>query len=113
MTSPVKRKATKRNVRSTQNLWQLLQEDLALVNGLLLDQVLRKSGILLKTARKEPGTILQKRCCLNLQSRGKLKSKGKGKVSIHFSADTGTVDTLSHHPFCQSAQYLRSSGSDM
>ena len=29
--------------------------------------VLRKSGILLKTARKEPGTILQKRCYFNLQ----------------------------------------------
>ena len=41
-------------------------------------------------------------------SRGKLKSKGKGKVSIHFSADQDTVDS-----FCQSAQYLRSSGSYM
>ena len=27
-------------------------------------------------------------------SRGKLKSKGKGKVSIHFSADQETVDTI-------------------
>ena len=27
-------------------------------------------------------------------SRGQLKSKGKGKVSIHFSADQDTVDTL-------------------
>ena len=27
-------------------------------------------------------------------SRGKLKSKGKGKVSIHFSADQDTVDTF-------------------
>ena len=27
-------------------------------------------------------------------SRGKLKSKGKGKVSIHFSADRDTVDTI-------------------
>ena len=27
-------------------------------------------------------------------SRGRLKSKGKGKVSIHFSADTDTVDTI-------------------
>ena len=27
-------------------------------------------------------------------SRGKLKSKGKGEVSIHFSADTDTVDTI-------------------
>ena len=27
-------------------------------------------------------------------SRGKLKSKGKGKVSFHFTADTDTVDTI-------------------
>ena len=27
-------------------------------------------------------------------SRGKLKSKGKGKVSIHFSTDTDTIDTI-------------------
>ena len=27
-------------------------------------------------------------------SRGKLKSKGKGKVSIHFTADQDTVDTI-------------------
>ena len=26
--------------------------------------------------------------------RGKLKRKGKGKVSIHFSADQDTVDTI-------------------
>ena len=47
-------------------------------------------------------------------SRGKLKSEGKGKVSIHFTADQDTVDTiLSHYSFCQSAQCLRSSGSHM
>ena len=27
-------------------------------------------------------------------SRGKLKSKGKGKVSIHFTADQDTIDTI-------------------
>ena len=47
-------------------------------------------------------------------SRGKLKSKGKGKLSIHFTADQDTIDTtLSHYSFCQSAQCLRSSGSIM
>ena len=40
---------------------------LELVNGLSLDQVLRKSGILPKTARKENGTILWRICCLDLQ----------------------------------------------
>ena len=51
-----------------------LQEDLELVNGLSLDQVLRKSGIFPKTARKENGTVLRKICCLDLQ-----------KVDIPFS----------------------------
>ena len=40
---------------------------LELVNGLSLDQVLRKSGILPKTVRKENGTILRRICCLDLQ----------------------------------------------
>ena len=43
------------------------KKSLELVNGLSLDQVLRKSGILLKTARKESGTVLRKICCLSLQ----------------------------------------------
>ena len=30
-------------------------------------------------------------------SRGKLKSKGRGKLSIHFTADQDTVDNLSHY----------------
>ena len=44
-------------------------------------------------------------------SRGKLKSKGHGKLSIHFAADQETIETtFSHICFCQSAQSLRSSG---
>ena len=46
-------------------------------------------------------------------SRGKLKNKGKGILSIHFTADPDTIDNLSHHSLCQSAQYLRGSGSYM
>ena len=43
-------------------------------------------------------------------SRGQLKSKGHGKLSIHFCADLETVETVfSHNCFCQSAQSLRSS----
>ena len=33
-------------------------------------------------------------------SRGRLKSKGKGKVSIHFTADQDTVDTTNQHNLC-------------
>ena len=43
-------------------------------------------------------------------SRGVLKSKGGGKLSIHFCADEGTIENcFSHNCFCQSAQYSRSS----
>ena len=46
----------------------------------------------------------------NPLSRGVLKSKGGGKLSIHFCADGETVETVfSHNYFRQSAQYLRSS----
>ena len=38
-------------------------------------------------------------------SRGVLKSKGGGKLSIHYSADPGTIETFfSHNYFCKSAQ---------
>ena len=43
-------------------------------------------------------------------SMGILKSTGHGKLSIHFTADHPTIETFSRICFCQSAQYLRSSG---
>ena len=43
-------------------------------------------------------------------ARGVLKSKGGGKLSIHYCADPGTIETVSsHNYFCKSAQSLRSS----
>ena len=43
-------------------------------------------------------------------SRCKLKSKGHGKLSIHFTADQETIETIFRMiVFCQSAQSLRSS----
>ena len=82
-------------------------EDLELVNGVSLDQVLRKRGILPRIVHKELETMLRRRCYYYSQkvdilsfrsttplSRRKLKSKGKGKVSIHFTADQDTVDTI-------------------
>ena len=84
-----------------------MQKDLELVNGLSLDQVLRKSGILPRTVHKELGTTLRNRCCWKCAesghpifrattplSRGQWKSKGRGKLSIHFTADQDTVDTI-------------------
>ena len=42
-------------------------------------------------------------------SRGTLKSKGGGKLPMHFCADGETIETVfSNKYFCYSAQYLRS-----
>ena len=46
-------------------------------------------------------------------SRGQLKSKGHGKLSIHYAADQETIETFSHDCFCKSAQSLRSSRRDV
>ena len=40
---------------------------MVLDNGHLLDQVLRRNGILPRTVHKEPGTTLRSKCCWNLQ----------------------------------------------
>ena len=73
------------------------------------DQVLKRSGILQRIAHKEPGTTCcGSKCCWNSQkvdillfrattplSRCILKSKGRGKLSIHFAADVDpTIDTF-------------------
>ena len=75
-------------------------------NGHVLDQVLKRNGFLSRIVHKELGIILRKKCCWNLQkvdilfrattplSRGSLKSKGRGKLSIHFAADQDTIDTI-------------------
>ena len=107
MTSPVTEKATKMNARQTPESRKYLREDLVLDNGHLLDQVLKRSGILPRIVHKEPGIILRSKCCWNLQkvdilifrvttplSRGNLKSKGRGKLSIHFAVDEHTIDTI-------------------
>ena len=77
------------------------------VNGHLLDQVLRKSGILPRTVHKENGTIFAEDMLLEFAasghpifrattplSRGQLQRKGRGKLSVHFTADQDTVDTI-------------------
>ena len=77
-----------------------LQEILVLDNGHLLDHVLKRSGILQRIAHKELGIISRTKMLLEFAesghptfrgttslSRGTLKSKGHGKLSIHFTAD--------------------------
>ena len=58
-----------------------------------------RSAILWKRiAHKEFKIISRTRCCWNSQkapfSRSNLKSKGHGKLSIHFTADYPTIETI-------------------
>ena len=81
---------------------------MVLGNGHLLDQVLRKSGVFPRINSPQGAwdniaedMLLQFaesghpifRATTPL-SRGQLKSKGRGKLSIHFTADQDTVDTI-------------------
>ena len=83
-----------------------LREDLV-DNGHLLDQVLKRSGILRKRkVHKQLGIIADKMLLEFAESghptfrattplsRGQLKSKGRGKLSIHFAADDFIIDTI-------------------
>ena len=107
MTSPVTGKTTKMNVWQMPESSKYLQRDLVLDNGHLLDQVLKRSGILQRIVHKELGTISRKRCCWNSQKADILlsvqrlhypgvfsRSKRHGKLSIHFTADEQTIDTI-------------------
>ena len=76
-------------------LWKHLLEDLELVNGLSLDQVLRKNGILPKTARKEPGTILRKKCYGNSQKADILLSVQR----LHCPVESWKVKEKSRCPY--------------
>ena len=101
MTSPVTEKATKMNVWQMPESSKYLRKNLELDNGHLLVQVLKRSGILLRITHKELGIISRTaesghptfRATTPL-SRGQLKSKGHGKLSIHFAADELTIETI-------------------
>ena len=67
MTSPVTEKATKMNLWQMPESSKYLREDLVLDNGHLLDQVLKRSGILQRIVHKEPGIISLKEYCWNSQ----------------------------------------------
>ena len=98
----------KKNVWNTLDSYLCMQEDLDKDNGHLLVLVPKKSGIRsVKTVPKESGTELQKGCCWNSLraevrffrattplSRGRLKIKGRGKLSIHYAADQETIETI-------------------
>ena len=80
---------------------------MVLDNGHLLDQVLRKSGIFSENSPQGAWNHIAEEMLLEFAesahpifrattplSRGQLKSKRRGKLSIHFTADQDTVDTI-------------------
>ena len=108
MTSLVTEMSIKKNVWQMPESSKYLQRNLVLDNGHLLVQVLKRSGILVKRiVHKELGIISRTKCCWNSQkadilifrataplSRGQLRSKGHGKLSIHFGATQETIETI-------------------
>ena len=80
-----------------------LQRNLVLDNGHLLVQVLKRSVLLQRIVHKELGRgrdavgIHRKRTFYfprNSIVQVNLKSKGHGKLSIHFAADQKTIETM-------------------
>ena len=107
MTSPVTEKATKMNAWQMPESSKYLREILVLDNGLLLDQVLKRSGILQRKVHKELGIISRTKYCWNSQKADvqfsvqrlhcpgvNSRAKGHGKLSIHFAADNPTIETI-------------------
>ena len=82
----------------------ILARNLVLDNGHLLVQVPRRSGTLWKGSPQGiwdhiAEKMLLESCCLVFRaatplSRGKLKSKGHEKLSIHYCADQATIETI-------------------
>ena len=103
----VTEKATKMNAWQMPEWWKHLRDDLVFDNGHLLDQVPKRSGVLPRIVLKEPGDDIADEMLLEFAesghptfrattplSRGQIKSKRHGKLSIHFAADDFTIDTI-------------------
>ena len=107
MTSPVTEKAIKKNVWQMPESSKYLREDLELDNGHLLDQVLKKKWYSAENSPQGAWDHIADEMLLEFAesahptfrattplSRGILKSKGRGKLSIHFTADYPTIETV-------------------
>ena len=107
MTSLVTEKATKMNAWQMPESSKYLQRNLVLDNGHLLDQVLKRSGILRKNSPQGAWDHIADEMLLKFAesghpifrartplSRCTLKSRGHGKLSIHFCADQKTIETI-------------------
>ena len=100
------RKDNKDECLRNANIVKHLLGDLVLVNGHLLDQVLKRSGVLPRSPQGACDHVAEEMLLLLAESghpifrattplsRGQLKSKGRGKLSIHFTADQDTIDTV-------------------
>ena len=107
-TSPVDQETMKKNACQMPISFLCMQKDLEQDNGHLLVLVLKRSGILsVKIVHKENWDNMAERMLLELAeighpvfratsplSRGQLKSKGGGKLSIHYCADLDTIKTV-------------------
>ena len=104
----MEQKTTKQNVWQTPNSYLCAREDLEKDNGHILVLVLRKSGTLSvkdspqgisnKIAEKMLLKFAESGCPIfratSPLSRCQLKSKGHGKLSIHYAGDLETVETI-------------------
>ena len=107
-TFPVDQKTMNKNAWQMPNSFLCMQGDLEKDNGHLLVLVLKRSGtVSVKTVHKEVWDTMAERmllefaesgcpifCAASPLSRGQLKSKGHGKLSIHCAADLETVDII-------------------
>ena len=103
------------------SLWRHLREDLVLVNGHLLDQVLRRCGILVRSPQGAWDHIAEEMLLEFAESAHPLfRNDSIVQGSAQKQRTWKTVDTLrcrcthnwynfSNNSFCQSAQCLRSS----
>ena len=104
----VEQKTMKKNVWQMLDSYLFMQRDLERDNGHSLVLVLRRSGsVSVKTVHKELWDKIAERMLLEFAesgcpifrattplSRGQLKSKGHGKLSIHYAADQETIETI-------------------
>ena len=107
MTYPVTEKAIKKNVWQMPEWSKYLREDLVLDNGHLLVQVLKRKWYSAENSPQGAWDHIADKMLLEFAengqpifrattplSRGNLKSKGHGKLSIHFTADYPTIETV-------------------
>ena len=101
------RKGIKEECLANARVVKVFAKKLVFDNGHLLDQVLKRSGILQRIVHKELGIISRTKCCWNSQKENILfsvqrlhcpgvrsKAKDMGQLSIHFTADYPTIETI-------------------